>query len=221
MGWGSNVIDNLSHDLCERYSDLKGFSVRNLKYMRAFAKSYPDFPIVQVPLAQITWYHHISLITRVKDITERAFYIQQTAQNGWSRDIMLMQIDSDLYHRQGRAITNFSQTLPNVQSDLAKSIFKDPYNFGFLGMAGLQREMDVERKLTEKITDFLLELGSGFSFVGRQYHIVVDGDDYYVDLLMYHLKLHCYVAIELKSGEFKPEFVSKLNFYISAIDDTV
>ena len=197
MGWGSNVIDNLSHDLCERYSDLKGFSVRNLKYMRAFAKSYPDFPIVQVPLAQnaadetvqvplaqITWYHHISLITRVKDISERAFYIQQTAQNGWSRDIMLMQIDSDLYHRQGRAITNFSQTLPNVQSDLAKSIFKDPYNFGFWGMAGLQREMDVERKLTEKITDFLLELGSGFSFVGRQYHIVVDGDDYYVDLLM-------------------------------------
>lgn len=234
LGWGSNVIDNLSHDLSDRYSDMKGFSVRNLKYMRAFAESYPEFPIVQVSLAQneenkivqvslaqITWYHHISLITRVKDIAERAFYIQQTAQNGWSRDVMLLQIDSDLYHRQGMAITNFSQTLPTVQSDLAKSIFKDPYNFGFLGMAGLQREMDIERKLTEKITDFLLELGSGFSFVGRQYHIVVDGDDYYVDLLMYHLKLHCYVAIELKAGEFKPEFVSKLNFYISAIDDIV
>lgn len=234
LGWGSNVIDNLSHDLSDRYSDMKGFSVRNLKYMRAFAESYPDFPIVQVPLAQnngekivqvslaqITWYHHISLISKVKDIAERAFYIQQAAQNGWSRDVMLLQIDSDLYHRQGKAINNFNQTLPNVQSDLATSIFKDPYNFGFLGMAGLQREVDIERKLTERITDFLLELGSGFSFVGRQYHIVVDGDDYYVDLLMYHLKLHCYVAIELKAGDFKPEFVSKLNFYISAIDDTV
>ncbi len=230
LGWGSNVIDNLSHDLSDRYSDMKGFSVRNLKYMRAFAESYPKFPIVQVSLAQkivqvslaqITWYHHISLLTKVKDIDERAFYIQQTAQNGWSRDVMLLQIDSDLYHRQGKAITNFNQTLPDIQSDLARSIFKDPYNFGFLGMAGLQREMDIERKLTEKITDFLLELGSGFAFVGRQYHIVVDGDDFYVDLLMYHLKLHCYVAIELKAGEFKPEFVSKLNFYISAIDDTV
>lgn len=234
LGWGSNVIDELSHDLSDRYSDVKGFSVRNLKYMRAFAESYPSFPIVQVslaqndeeeivqvPLAQITWYHHISLITKVKDIVERAFYIQQTAQNGWSRDVMLLQIDSDLYHRQGKAITNFSQTLPDVQSDLAKSIFKDPYNFGFLGMAGLQRESDIERKLTEKITDFLLELGSGFAFVGRQYHIVVDGDDFYVDLLMYHLKLHCYVAIELKAVEFKPEYVSKLNFYISAIDDMV
>ena len=234
LGWGSNVIDNLSSDLSNRYSDMKGFSVRNLKYMRAFAESYPDFPIVQVPLAQsgeteivqvplaqITWYHHISLITKVKNIAERAFYIQQTAQNGWSRDVMLLQVDSDLYHRQGKAITNFNQTLPASQSDLAKSIFKDPYNFGFLGMAGLQREMDIECKLTEKITDFLLELGSGFAFVGRQYHIVVDGDDYYVDLLMYHLKLHCYVAIELKAVEFKPEFVSKLNFYISAIDDTV
>lgn len=176
---------------------------------------------VQVPLAQISWYHHISLLSKVKDDAERAYYITETAQNGWSRDVMLMQIDNGYIYAKGHAINNFEQTLPSPQSDLAKYIFKDPYNFSFLGTVALQNELDIEKSLTSKITEFLLEMGRGFAYIGRQYHITVDGDDYFIDLLMYHLKLHCYVVVELKAVEFKPEFVSKLNFYISAVDDSI
>ena len=232
-GWGSHVIDQLSHDLEDEFGKGTGYSVRNLKYMRMFAEEYPDFPIwqvslaesgeekLQVPLAQITWYHHISLISKVKDLRERAFYISETARNGWSRDVMLMQIDGKLYERSGKAINNFTKTLPTPQSDLAKAVFKDPYNFGFIDMSGKQNELDIERQLINRINDFLLEMGKGFAYVGRQYHLSVDGDDYYIDLLMYHTRLHCYVVIELKAVEFMPEFVSKLNFYISAVDDLV
>lgn len=249
LGWGSHVVEQLSKDLSLRFPDDKGYSIRNLKYMRQFASSYPDFPFVQVPLAQlmnniswqkslselrennndfvqvplaqITWYHHISLISKVKDIAQRAFYIMATAQEGWSRDVMLMQIKNGYIEAKGESINNFSTTLPPIQSDLARYTFKDPYNFSFLGTVALQNELDIEKKLTEKVTDFLLEMGKGFSFVGRQYHISVDGDDYYIDILMYHLKLHCYVVVELKAVEFIPEFVSKLNFYISAVDEYV
>ena len=203
--------------------------------MKVFAKEYPRFPIWQVPLAelrdgggtaeiplsQITWYHHISLLSKVKDPLERAFYIVETARNGWSRDLMLMQVDAGLYERSGKAVNNFAKTLPPPQSDLAKAALKDPYNFGFIGMFGKQNELDIERELTRRINDFLLEMGMGFAYVGRQFHLVVDGDDYYIDLLMYHTRLHCYVVIELKAVEFMPEFVSKLNFYISAVDDQV
>jgi len=235
-GWGSKVIVQLSKDIQINFPDLSGFSIRNLKYMRSFAESYPDFPIVQAPLAQlgkktsefvqvalaqIPWYHHITLITCVKDIKERAFYISETAKNGWSRDVMLMQVESGLFQRTGKAINNFKNTLPELQSDLARDIFKDPYRFGYLEMTGKMHELDIERQLTQKITDFLLEMGKGFAFVGRQYHLTVDGDDYFIDILMYHLKLHCYVAIELKAVEFIPEFVSKLNFYISAVDEQI
>ena len=234
-GWGAQVIDRLSRDLEKTFGKGNGSSVRNLKYMRMFAAEYPDFPIVQVPLAQsseggefvqvplaqITWYHHISLLTKVKDLRERAFYIQQTAVNGWSRDMMMLQVNGGLYGRYGKAVTNFNQTLPAIQSDLAQAAFKDPYHFGFLDVAGKKNELDIERQLTEKISDFLLEMGRGFAFIGRQYHLTVANDDYYVDLLMYHTKLHCYVVIELKAVEFIPEFVSKLNFYISAVDDTL
>lgn len=221
LGWGKKVIEQLSKDLMAKYPDDRGYSVRNLKYMRQFADAYPRFPFVQVPLAQITWYHHISLLSKVKDDVERVYYITETAQNGWSRDIMLMHIDNGYIHTKGHAINNFDQTLPPPQSDLAKYIFKDPYNFSFIGTVALQNELDIEKSLTRKITDFLLEMGRGFAYVGRQYHINVDGDDYYIDLLMYHLKLHCYVVVELKAVEFKPEFISKLNFYISAVDDTI
>lgn len=249
LGWGRQVIEQLSKDLVSRYPDDRGYSKRNLGYMKSFAMQYPDFPFlqvplakfrdlpilqatlaklenegtdfVQVPLAQITWYHHISLLTKVKDEAERAYYIIETAQNGWSRDVMLLQIDNGYIHAKGHAINNFEQTLPPPQSDLARSIFKDPYNFSFIGTVALQNELDIEKSLTSKITDFLLEMGRGFAYIGRQYHITVDGDDYYIDLLMYHLKLHCYVVVELKAVEFKPEFVSKLNFYISAVDDMV
>lgn len=249
LGWGANIISKLSVDLSQKFPNDRGYSLSNLKSMRRFAEAYPDFPFlqvplakmenipigqvaldqfkeddkgfVQVPLAQITWYHHISLLSKVKDIAERAYYITETAQNGWSRDVMLMQIANGYIYAKGHAINNFEQTLPPLQSDLAKYIFKDPYNFSFLGTVALQNELDIEKTLTSKITDFLLEMGRGFAYIGRQYHISVDGDDYYIDLLMYHLKLHCYVVVELKAVEFKPEFVSKLNFYISAVDDIV
>ncbi len=248
-GWGKQVIEQLSKDLISRYPDDRGYSKRNLGYMKSFAMQYPDFPFlqvplaklrelpilqatlaklesegkdfVQVPLAQISWYHHISLLPKVKDEAERAYYITETAQNGWSRDVMLLQIDNGYIHAKGHAINNFEQTLPPLQSDLARYIFKDPYNFSFIGTVALQNELDIEKSLTSKITDFLLKMGRGFAYIGRQYHISVDGDDYYIDLLMYHLKLHCYVVVELKAVEFKPEFVSKLNFYISAVDDLV
>lgn len=229
--WGSKIIDLLADNLAEYFPGNKGFSVRNLKYMRSFAEAYPHFPIVQVPLAQkenhfmqvplaqITWYHHISLLTKVKDITERAFYISETAKNEWSRNIMLLQIQSDLYSRSGKALNNFEQTLPEYQSDLAKSIFKDPYHFDFLMLSAKVKEIEIEKLLTKKITDFLLELGKGFAFIGRQYSIEVDHTDYKIDLLFYHTVLHAYVVIELKAGEFLPEYISKLNFYISAVDD--
>lgn len=247
-GWGAQVIKRLAADLHRRFPDDRGLSERNLGEMKRFAKAYPQFPIlqvplakldksdiwqvplakladdngfVQVPLAQITWYHHITLLTKVKDIVQRAFYILETARNGWSRDVMKLQIDNDYIHTMGHAINNFSTTLPPAESDLARDSFKDPYKFSFLGSEALRNELDVERHLTARISDFLIEMGKGFAYVGRQYHLVVDGDDYYVDLLMYHLQLHCYVAIELKVVEFKPEFVSKLNFYISAIDEYV
>lgn len=221
QGWGAKVIDQLSVDLQKRYGNDSGYSIRNLKYMKQFAEEYPDFPFVQVPLAQITWYHHISMLPKVKDMALRAFYMTETAIHGWSRDIMLMQI-SDNYHQKAQALpNNFSTTLPPVNSDLAKAVFKDPYNFGFVDMAQVKQEKDLEDQLASKITDFLLELGKGFSYVGRQYPLNIEGEDNKVDLMMYHTRLHCYVAIELKAKEFKPEYLSKLNYYISAIDDLV
>ena len=248
-GWGKKVIEQLSKDLTNRFPNDRGYSVRNLGYMKYFAQEYPDFPIlqvplaklkgqairqvslaklgdkeqefVQVPLAQITWYHHISLLTKVKDNIERAYYITETAHNGWSRDVMMMQINNGYINAKGHAINNFDNVLPSPQSDLARYIFKDPYNFSFLGTMALQNELDIEKTLTNKVTDFLLEMGQGFAYIGRQYHISVDDDDYYIDILMYHLKLHCYVVVELKAVEFKPEFISKLNFYISAVDEYV
>ena len=248
-GWGKKIIEQLSKDLSNRFPDDRGYSERNLRNMKLFASAYPNYPILQVPLAklegqsiwqgalaklkekgvdfmqvplaQITWYHHISLLSKVKDDAERAYYINETAQNGWSRDVMLTQIANGYIYAKGHAINNFKQTLPPPQSDLARYIFKDPYNFSFLGTVALQNELDIEKSLTNKVTEFLLEMGRGFAYIGRQYRISVDGDDYYIDILMYHLKLHCYVVIELKAVEFKPEFVSKLNFYISAVDESI
>lgn len=249
QGWGTQVVEQLAKDLSLRFPDDRGYSARNLWNMKRFATEYPNFPFlqvplaeieegsilqaslaelkedgkdfVQIPLAQITWYHHISLLPKVKDIAQRAFYIMATAQEGWSRDMMLTQINNGYVNAKGNAINNFASTLPPLQSDLARYTFKDPYNFSFLGTVALQNELDIEKQLTQRVTDFLLEMGKGFSFVGRQYHLTVDGDDYYIDILMYHLKLHCYVVVELKAVEFIPEFVSKLNFYISAVDEYV
>jgi len=228
MGWGAKVIEALATDLKHSLPDNKGFSSRNLKYMQLFAREYPHFPFVQevlaqmenvqVPLAQITWYHHITLITAVKNIKERVFYIQKTIENGWSRNVMLMQIENKFFERQGKALSNFQNTLPPPQSDLASSLFKDPYNFDFITLKEKSDEKDIENQLVQKITELLLELGKGFAYVGRQYPIKVEKEDYYIDLLFYHLKLRSYIVIELKASEFKPEYIGKLNFYLSTVD---
>jgi predicted nuclease of restriction endonuclease-like (RecB) superfamily len=219
QGWGAKVINRLATDLQQAFPEIKGFSPRNLKYMRAFAQAYPDEQFVQLLAAQIPWFHNCVLLDKVKDIAEREWYIQQTIQYGWSRNVLVHQIESQLYHRQGKAITNFDRTLPKPQSELAQQLLKDPYSFDFLNLGENIQERDLERALINHIRDFLLELGVGFAFVGSQYHLEVGGEDFYIDLLFYHLRLRCYVVIDLKIEEFKPEFSGKMNFYVSAVDD--
>nr|WP_199331271.1 PDDEXK nuclease domain-containing protein [Calothrix sp. FACHB-1219] len=217
-GWGTKVIERIAKDLKREFPDIRGFSSRNLKYMRAFAEAYPDEQIVQQAAAQIPWFHNCVLLDRVKAPEQRVWYIQQTIENGWSRAILEMQIESRLYERQGSAVTNFSQTLPKPQSDLAQQLIKDPYHFDFLTLSKEAQERDLERALVDRIRDFLLELGTGFSFVGSQYPIEVSGQEYRLDLLFYHLKLRCFVIIDLKMVEFQPEFSGKMNFYVSAVN---
>lgn len=174
---------------------------------------------MQFPLAQIPWYHHISLLTKVKSLENRLFYINETAKNGWSRDVMLLKIKSNLHQRQGSAITNFEYTLPDPQSELAKQSINDPYVFDFLSLSEDFKEKDIENQLIKHVSKFLLELGKGFAFLGSQYHLEVAEQDYYLDLLFYHTNLKCYVVIELKNTKFIPEYAGKLNFYLSAVDD--
>jgi predicted nuclease of restriction endonuclease-like (RecB) superfamily len=221
QGWGAKVIDRLARDLRTAFPDMKGFSSRNLKYMRAFAEAYPDQQFVQVPLAQITWYHNITLLDKVKDPIEREWYVHQTIQHGWSRNVMVLQIESGLHRRQGKAITNFERTLPLPQSDLAHSLLKDPYNFDFLTLDAEAHERDLERGLLAHVREFLLELGVGFALVGSQYHMEIGGDDFYVDLLFYHLHLRSFIVIDLKMGKFKPADAGQMNFYLSAVDDVL
>ena len=217
-GWGTKVIARLAKDLKREFPDIKGFSRTNLLYMRAFAEAYPDEQIVQQAAGQIPWFHNCVLLDRVKAPEQRVWYIQQTLENGWSRAVLEIQIESRLYERQGSAVTNFSQTLPKPQSDLAQQLIKDPYNFDFLTLGKEAQERDLERALVERIRDFLLELGTGFSFVGSQYPMEVSGQEYRLDLLFYHLKLRCFVIIDLKMVEFQPEFSGKMNFYVSAVN---
>jgi predicted nuclease of restriction endonuclease-like (RecB) superfamily len=221
LGWGAKVVDRLAKDLQKAFPTIKGFSLRNLKYMRAFADAYPDEAIVQQAAAQIPWFHNCILLDKVKDPKARVWYIQQTLKNGWSRNVLAMQIDSGLYKRQGAALTNFEQTLPALQSDLARQLLKDPYSFDFLGLGDEAQEREVEQALLLHIRDFLLELGVGFAFVGSQYHLEIGGDDFYIDLLFYHLQLRCYVVIDLKTGKFKPDYAGQMNFYLSALDDVL
>jgi predicted nuclease of restriction endonuclease-like (RecB) superfamily len=219
QGWGAKVIDNLATDLRKAFPEMKGFSSRNLKYMRSFAEAYPDEQFVQEVLAQITWYHNIALMEKLKSLEERLWYARQTIEQGWSRNVLVHQIESGLYRRQGKADTNFSRTLPNPQSELAQQLFKDPYNFDFISLGKEAQERELEKALIDRIRDFLLELGVGFAFVGSQYHLEVEGEDFYVDLLFYHLRLRCFVVIDLKVEAFKPEFSGKMSFYVSAVDD--
>ncbi len=218
-GWGAKVIDRLSHDLSEAYPDMKGFSSRNLLFMRSMAAAYPDRQKVKQLVSQLPWGHIIRLLQRVKDPEVREWYMHKTAEEGWSRSVLEIQIDGQAHTRHGKALTNFPATLPPADSDMADQVFKDPYLFDFLGTADPRREREVEQALVDHIRRFLLELGRGFAFVGQQVHLEFQSKDFYIDLLFYHLVLRSYVVIELKAVPFDPSFVGKLNMYLSAVDD--
>lgn len=221
--WGSKFIVNLSIDLKLAFPDSTGFSVRNLKYMRKFASEYADFEFVQQVVAQIPWGHNILIMEKISDYNERKWYINETLKNGWSRNMLKMQIEGKIYERQVIApkVNNFPQTLPSAQSDLAIQTMKDPYLFDFIFIKGKTKELEIEKEMISKIKDVLIELGKGFSFVGEQYKLEVGEKEYFIDLLFYHLKLKCYVVVELKARKFEPEDAGQLNFYLSAVDDLV
>lgn len=217
-GWGAKVVDQLATDLKIEFPDMKGFSPRNLKYMKRLAETWSDVGIVQEVLAQLPWSHNIALLEKLNSEQERMWYARSTIKNGWSRNVLVHQIESGLMNRQGNTVNNFTATLPEPQSELAIQTFKDPYCFDFLQTDSKARERDIENALVKHVTKFLLELGRGFALVGQQYRLVVGGDEFFVDLLFYHLALRCYVVVELKAGEFKPEHLGQLNFYLAAID---
>lgn len=218
--WGNKFIENLAADIRISFPDTKGYSVRNLKYMSKFAAEYTEEQIVQEALAQITWYHNIALMDKVKDVDTRLWYARKITENGWSRNVLVHQIESGLYERQATVdkISNFESCLAAPQSELAVQTMKDPYVFDFIPFREDMVERDIEEALVKDVTKLLLELGTGFAFLGNQYRLNVGGDDFYIDLLFYNLNLRCYVVIELKAGEFKPEFAGQLNFYLSAVD---
>lgn len=220
-GWGAKVIDRLAHDLRIAFPDMKGFSPRNLKYMRSFAQAWPDADFVQAVLAQLPWYHQIALLDKLDDAQARRWYAAQAIVHNWSRNILVMQIETQARARLGNAVTNFAERLPAPLSDLARESLKDPYRFDFLGLHDDAQERAVEGALVKHVTQFLLELGAGFAFVGRQVLLDVGGDEFFIDLLFYHLKLRCYVVIELKGGKFKPEHLGQLGFYLTAVDRQV
>lgn len=218
--WGNKFIENLAQDIKLEFPQTTGYSVRNLKYMAKFAATYPDSEFVQQVVAQIPWGHNVVLLDKVSDADERNWYIEACRKNGWSRNVLVHQIESGLYQRQVLAekISNFENMLPSPQSELAVQTMKDPYIFDFIPFKEDMVERDIERALVQDVTKLLLELGTGFAFLGNQYHLNVGGDDFYIDLLFYNLNLRCYVVIELKTGEFKPEYAGQLNFYLSAVD---
>jgi predicted nuclease of restriction endonuclease-like (RecB) superfamily len=223
----SGFLEKLSHDLSAEFPDVKGFSYRNIRFIRQWyifwqqdaAKiENENWQQLVAILFQIPWGHHQIILNKIKNIDEAIYYVQNTMLNGISRSVLVHQIESNLYEREGKAITNFENTLPPIQSDLAKEITKDPYIFDFVALTQDYQEKELEDALTQNITNFLLELGSGFAFVGRQYKLIVGGDEFKIDLLFYHIKLKCYVVVELKATSFKPEHAGKLSFYTSAID---
>ena len=234
LGWGAKVIDNLSRDIKSEFPELGGFSTRNMKLMVQFYKEYATVAIGQpavaqneheqnrqLLVAQIPWAHNIILIQKIKDRELRYWYIQKILEHGWSRNILSEMIKSDIHQREGKLVSNFKEILPSYESDLVQQSFKDPYLFDFLTIEKPFRERELELNLIKHMEKFLIELGSGFAFVGRQYKLEVGDDDFYIDLLFYHLKLRCYVVVELKTGKFKPEYSGQVNFYCSAIDAKV
>ena len=223
QGWGSKVIDNLSKDITTAFPGIKGFSSRNLDYMTKFALTYRNYYDIQGELSKVSWSHNIILMSKLQNDDERNWYMNQSIENGWSRSVLNHQIEYKLYDRATaeEKTHNFPKALPPVQSELAIQTLKDPYIFDFLTLAKDYKEKDLEDQLVKHITQFLLELGAGFAFVGRQYHLEIGGDDYYIDLLFYHLDLRCFVVVELKNTEFKPEYVGQLGFYVTAVDETL
>jgi predicted nuclease of restriction endonuclease-like (RecB) superfamily len=221
QGWGAKVIERLAHDLRTTFPEMKGFSRANLMYMRAFAEAWPEEQIVQQAVGQLPWGHNLVLLTRLKQPEQRLVYARAAIEHGWSRNVLNIHIETRLLERTGKAVTNFSERLPAPGSDLARESLKDPYLFDFLGVGKEADEREIESALVRHITQFLLELGAGFAFVGRQVHLEVGGDDFFIDLLFYHLKLRCYVVIELKADKFKPEHLGQLGFYLTALDRQV
>ena len=217
--WGAKVIDRLAADLKRAFPEVKGFSPRNLKYMRRFAEVWTEEEFVQQVAAQLPWFHSCVLLDKVSGREDRIWYARAAIQHGWSRAVLVHQIESALHRRQGKAVTNFDRALPPPQSDLAQEVTKDPYNFDFLMLGKEAHERDLERGLLEHLRKFLLELGVGFAFVGNQYQLSVAGEEFRIDLLFYHLKLRCYVVIDLKAVPFQPEFAGKMNFYLSAVNN--
>ncbi|MCL2719342.1 MAG: PDDEXK nuclease domain-containing protein [Lachnospiraceae bacterium] len=219
--WGNKFIDNLARDIKLEFPNATGYSVRNLKYMRKFAEMFPEVEIVQAPLAQLTWYHLQLLMDKVPDRAMYLWYADKTLDNGWSRNILLHQVGIKLYERQAieDKAANFERILPSPQSELAQETLKNPYVFDFIEVKEGIIEREIERELVANIAKTIMELGTGFAFVGNQYHLEIGKKDYYMDLLFYNLKLNCFVVIEIKNTEFKPEYAGKLNFYLSAVDD--
>jgi len=218
-GWGAKVVDRLALDLRAEFQGTQGFSRANLLYMRSFAEAWPDPEIVQRVVGRLPWGQNIELLAKIKDPADRLWYAEATLEHGWSRPVLAAQIQTRLRDRQGQAITNFGRAMPPPASDLAQQILKDPYQFDFLSLAEDTKERDLERALVTRVKDLLLEMGKGFAFIGSQHHLEVGGQDWYVDLLFYHRRLRCLVAVDLKIGAFQPEHAGKMNFYLAALDD--
>lgn len=216
-GWGTKAEEKLAQDLKILFPGLSGFSSRNLRYMRKFAESY-DSDNLAIAVAKLPWGHNISLLECLQSIDQRLWYAQKTIENGWSRSMLEMWIKSDLFHRQGKAITNFKATLPSLDTDLAEQMLKDPYNFNFLTIDNQSREKEVEDGLIKHMEKFLIELGQGFLFAGRQYKIIIGDEDFFIDMLFYNYTLRCFFVIELKATKFNASNVGQLNQYLSAID---
>lgn len=224
--WGSGFFNELSQDLKEAFPDMQGFSVTNLKYIKRFYLFYNESDTIRQQVADelyetifsIPWWHHTVIMSKAKSVTEALFYVQKTIEQGWSRNMLTNYMDAGLFETEGKSISNFKNTLPALQSDLAQQTLKDPYNFDFLTLRNGYVERELEDALTENITKFLIELGNGFAYVGRQVRLEVGGDEFFIDLLFYHLKLRSYVVIELKTGDFQPEYIGKLGFYVSAVN---
>lgn len=220
-GWGSKIVERLAHDLRAAFPDVRGFSRANLMYMRAFASAWTREEIVQQPVGQLPWAHNLVLLTKLKTRADRIAYARAALEYGWSRNVLALHIDARRLERSGQALTNFKAVLPEAQTDLARESLKDPYKLDFLGLGNEASEREIETAIAGHITEFLLELGVGFAYVGRQVHLEVGDEDFFLDLLFYHLKLRCYVVIELKAGKFKPEHLGQLGFYLAAVDAQV